>query len=152
MPQERIVRLADIEAFRHDQDGYYYRPLLFGDNLFMYVAHVPPGGEMPPDLKEARLHETALFMLEGELEISDGFRTFNISAEEALRVPVGTAFGVRNHSDRTASFVLSFSPPVRLKSLQQFRDVFTAENREFLSAEEANNLRYGNMKPKEIKQ
>ncbi|MFC2079292.1 hypothetical protein ACFLSZ_04860 [Candidatus Bipolaricaulota bacterium] len=140
--QQSKVRLADIEAFRHDQDGYYYRPLIFGESLFMYVAHVPPGGEMPADLEEARLHETALFMLEGELEITDGFTTFNIASEEAMSVPVGTAFGVRNHGDRTASFVLSFSPPVRLKSLQQFRDVFAEEGREVLSAKEANSLRH----------
>ncbi|MFC2079293.1 cupin domain-containing protein [Candidatus Bipolaricaulota bacterium] len=135
------VGLADVEAFRHGADGYYYRPLLFGKDIFMYVAHIPPGGEMPPDPEEAKLFELVFFMMEGDLEISDGNETIAISADMALHIPRGTPFGTRNVRDKTASFVMAFSPPPRLKSLEEFRQTFTKENLEIVPADEANRMR-----------
>ncbi|MFC2082772.1 cupin domain-containing protein [Candidatus Bipolaricaulota bacterium] len=136
------VGLADVEAFRHGKDGYYYRPLVFGENIFLYVAHIPPGGEMPPDPEEAKLFELVFLMLEGDLEISDGSETIAISADMALHIPRGTPFGTRNVHDKTASFVMAFSPPPRLKSLEEFKEIFAKENLEVVPADDADSMRY----------
>ena len=63
-----IRRFTEVEAYQHADDGYYYRPLVAGKELFSYVAHVPAGGYMPPDAEEAELFELSLFMLEGNLD------------------------------------------------------------------------------------
>lgn len=141
MGSDRAIRLADVEAFKHGKDGYYYRPLVFGKDIFLYVAHIPPGGYMPPDAEEAKLFELVLFMLEGNLEVSDGEETMDISAEMALHIPRGTPFGTNNRWDRTASFVMAFTPPPRLKSLDQFRDIFRKQGLEIVPAMDANQMR-----------
>ena len=106
-----IRRFTEVEAYQHADDGYYYRPLVAGKELFSYVAHVPSGGYMPPDAEEAELFELSLFMLEGELDgILDEERV-PLTPGDALHIPRGMPFGVENKGSRTVSFVLSFAPP-----------------------------------------
>lgn len=106
------VSLADTRGFQHaGRDQYYYRPLVAGDGVFTYVAHVPAGGDMPADQEEAELFELSLFMIEGELEATLGGLTRTLSTGDAQHIPRGVAFGVANRTDHTASFVLSFTPP-----------------------------------------
>jgi hypothetical protein len=38
---------------------------------------------------------------------------------DALHIPRGMAFGVRNETDATASFILSFSPPPRTTGIEE---------------------------------
>ena len=33
-----IRRFTEVEAYQHADDGYYYRPLVAGKELFSYVA------------------------------------------------------------------------------------------------------------------
>jgi len=108
------VPFTETEAYQHAKDEYYYRPLVAGEHLFTYVAHVPPGGVMPPDAEEAKLFELSLLMLEGMLVGTLGDDTVVLSTGDALHIPRGVAFGVSNETDRTAGFVLSFSPPPRV--------------------------------------
>ena len=106
-----IRRFTEVEAYQHADDGYYYRPLVAGKELFSYVAHVPAGGYMPPDAEEAELFELSLFMLEGHLDgILDEDRVA-LSPGDALHIPRGMPFGVENRGSATVSFVLSFAPP-----------------------------------------
>ena len=106
-----IRRFTEVEAYQHADDGYYYRPLVAGKELFSYVAHVPAGGYMPPDAEEAELFELSLFMLEGNLDgILDEDR-IALTAGDALHIPRGMPFGVENRGSQTVSFVLSFAPP-----------------------------------------
>ena len=86
-------RFADVEAYQHADDGYYYRPLVAGKELFSYVAHVPAGGYMPPDAEEAELFELSLFMLEGELEGILNEDRIKLEPGDALHIPRGTPFG-----------------------------------------------------------
>ena len=134
-----VVKLREVDGFFHQPE--WYRPLCFGTDIFMYVAHVPAGGEMAPDFEEAKLLETALLMLSGKLEVTDGYDTFEMSPEMSLNAPKGTAFGVKSRGDKTASSVLALTPPPRPESLQEFLGVFLAEGREVLSPEEAEELR-----------
>lgn len=85
MPQKQhLAQLKDTSAIQHADDDYWYRPLVLGDNLFTYVAHVRPSGYMPPHDDEAELFELSLFMLEGELLLYYRDVTFTISTHAAL--------------------------------------------------------------------
>ena len=103
--------LKDASGFQHANDQYYYRPLVAGEELFMYVAHVPAHGSMPPDAEEAKLFELSLFMLDGELVMTLDQDDFVARPGDAVHVPRGVAFGVKNQTDKSASFVLAFAPP-----------------------------------------
>ena len=129
MEVPRPLAVRDASGFQHADDEYYYRPLVSGDELFTYVAHVPAGGVMPPDPEEAKLFELSLFMLDGALIGTLGADDMPLQPGEALHVPRGVAFGVRNETDRTASFVLSFSPPPRSGGIQQMLDAAREKGR-----------------------
>ena len=122
MEHPRPLAARDAAGFQHANDEYYYRPLVSGAELFTYVAPVPAGGVMPPDAEEAKLFELSLFMLDGELIATLDTTDMPLRPGEALHIPRGTAFGVRNGTDRTASFVLSFAPPPRTGGIAQMLD------------------------------
>lgn len=122
MEVPRPLAVRDASGFQHADDQYYYRPLVAGAELFTYVAHVPAGGVMAPDAEEAKLFELSLFMLDGELIGTLDTDDMPLRPGEALHVPRGTAFGIRNETRRTASFVLSFSPPPRSGGIQHMLD------------------------------
>ena len=90
----QLVRLADIEGFQHADDTYWYRPLIFSERLFSYVAHIPPDGEMPAH-EDAHTFDTVLYMLAGELDITLGTDQFPIAPNMALHIPGGVPFGVK---------------------------------------------------------
>ena len=104
-------RFTEVEAYQHADDSYYYRPVVAGDELFTYVAHVPAGGYLPPDAEEAELFELSLFMIEGELEGILDERRVTLTRGDALHIRRGVPFGVENKGAGAASFVLSFAPP-----------------------------------------
>lgn len=107
----RVAAVRDASGFQHLNDGYYYRPLVAGNELYTYVAHVPAGGYMPPDAEEAKEFELSLFMLDGELLVILDADELVARPGDAVHIPRGVAFGVRNTTERSASFVLSFAPP-----------------------------------------
>jgi len=115
----RPLAARDASGFQHANDEYYYRPLVAGNDLFTYVAHVPAGGVMAPDAEEAKLFELSLFMIEGELVCTLGTEDMTVRPADALHIPRGMAFGVRNETDATASFILSFSPPPRTTGIEE---------------------------------
>lgn len=63
MAAAQLTALRDVDGFQHAEDDYWYRPLVMGDALFSYVAHVPPAGYMAPSAEEAEMFELSLFML-----------------------------------------------------------------------------------------
>ena len=115
----RPLHVRDASGFQHANDEYYYRPMVSGAELFTYVAHVPAGGVMAPDAEEAKLFELSLFMLDGKLVGTLGTEDMGLEPGQALHIPRGVAFGVRNETDRTASFVLSFAPPPRAGGIEE---------------------------------
>lgn len=127
MPQPQVTALRNTHGFQHAQDDYWYRPMVIGDNLFSYVAHVPPGGDMPADAEEAELFELSLFMLGGTLFVTWGDEQFDVTAGDGLFIPRGVAFGVRNRTEEVASFFLTFTPPPGIKSeaemVERFRSL-----------------------------
>jgi mannose-6-phosphate isomerase-like protein (cupin superfamily) len=129
MPQARVTALRDTVGFQHAQDDYWYRPLVLGDNLFSYVAHVPPGGDMPASAEEAEEFELSLFMLGGRLHILFGDDEFDIAAGEALFIPRGVPFGVRNTTAEVATFLLTFTPPPSITSVEELAERFRARGK-----------------------
>lgn len=115
---QHFKKLADAGGVQHADDEYYYRPLVAGDNLFTYVAHVMPGGYMAPDAEEAKMFELSLYMLEGPLLVYYGDEEFVLEPHTALFIPRGVPFGVRNETDQAASFVLTFTPPPKIESME----------------------------------
>lgn len=129
-----IRRFTEVEAYQHADDGYYYRPLVAGKELFSYVAHVPVGGYMPPDAEEAELFELSLFMLEGRLDgILDTDRVA-LAPGDALHIPRGMPFGVENRGSATVSFVLSFAPPPPGVDLEKMKAQAIARGRNVIEA------------------
>lgn len=135
----QLVRLADIEGFQHADDTYWYRPLIFSDRLFTYVAHIPPEGEMPAH-EDAHEFDTVLYMLTGTLFVTLGKEQFHIQPNMALHIPGGIPFGVKNEGDITASYVLTFNPPPEIESLQALRERFLEKGRKIYSPEEMNKM------------
>lgn len=119
-PRPRAIKEA--RGFQHAGDEYYYRPLVVGDKLFTYVAHVRAGGDMAPSEEEAKLFELSLFMLDGELEATLSGERVRLRVGDALHIPLNAPFGVRNTTDRSASFVLTFTPPPALGGIDEMFD------------------------------
>jgi len=132
----RRVRVSELDGFQHARDDYWYRPLVFGKGLFTYVAYVPPGGFMPPHGHEEDAYELSFFMLEGELEITLEGETFVAAPGEAIHVDPGVSLGVRNSGSRTASFLLTFSPPPPIPSPEALRERYERRGSGIKSREE----------------
>ncbi len=140
--KKQVVQLSTVPSFQHAKDNYWARPVVFGKNLYTYVAHIPPGGDMPPNgHAEKEEFETSLFMIEGELEITYNGDKFTIGPETALHVPLGVSFGVKNWGKVTASYVLTFSPTPGTETMEEKLERFARENRGVKTPEETNALR-----------
>jgi len=83
--------VREASGFRHLDDGYYYRPLVAGKELYTYVAHVPSRGYMPPDAEEAKEFELSLFMIDGELVVILDADELVARPGDAVHVPRGVA-------------------------------------------------------------
>jgi uncharacterized RmlC-like cupin family protein len=147
MTEKQLVRLDEVAGFFHDPE--WYRPLLFGKNLYMNVTYLLPGTEMvmgSKKEKEAEMLERAIYMLKGRLNITYGEEKFEITPETALLVPLepGTPFEVKNSGKEVASFVTVFSPPphpeLKLTSREQLRTLYEERNRVVKSPTEMNEL------------
>jgi quercetin dioxygenase-like cupin family protein len=116
------MRAQELEAFQHAKDDYWYRPIVFGKNLFTYIAYVPPGGFMPPHGHEEDPYELSFYMLQGELEVMLDGDAFTVSPGDALRIEPTVSLGVRNDGSSVASFILTFNPPPPIASLEALRE------------------------------
>jgi quercetin dioxygenase-like cupin family protein len=134
------LHVRNAAGFQHghgeEKDEYYYRPLVSGKDLFTYIAHVPPHGGVPPSTEEAKLFELSLFMLDGELIAIRGSEEFVIRPGEALHIPRDVPFGVRNETDRSASFILSFAPPPRSGTIEEMLQSARDKGRRVFEAKE----------------
>ncbi len=135
------IRTSTLEAFQHARDDYWYRPVVFGKNLFTYVAYVPPGGSMPPHGHEEDPYELSLVMLQGELQIMLDGDTFTASAGDAIHVEPTVSLGVHNLTARTAAFVLTFNPPPpSITSIEAVRERYQKRGSGIKEAAEINAL------------
>jgi quercetin dioxygenase-like cupin family protein len=112
----RRATVGNAHGFRHGEDNYWYQPLVFGTNLFTYLASVPPGGFMPPHGHEEDPYELSYYHLDGELELLLEHDTFTVKPGDAVHVDPGVSLGVRNTSGAVARFLLTFNPPPAVQS------------------------------------
>ena len=119
------IRAQELEAFQHGQDDYWFRPVVFGKNLYTYIAYVPPGGFMPPHGHEEDPYELSLVMIHGILDIMLDGDTFTATPGDAVHIEATVSLGVRNNSQAVASFVLTFNPPPATPSLEALRKRFS---------------------------
>lgn len=138
MATKRFERMhvRDIEGFQHAEDDYWFQPVVFGKNLFTYVASVPPGGVMPPHGHEEDPYELSFFQIDGELEVTLEDDTFTVGPGTALHIEPGVSLGVRNNGRRAARFVLTFNPPPKIESLERLRQTFAERGRRMKSPTE----------------
>ncbi len=122
----RRVSTKDLEGFQHAQDDYWTRPLVFGRNLYTYIAYVPPGGFMPPHGHEEDPYELSFYMLSGQLDVTLDNDTFVASPGDALHVQPTVSLGVRNRGTTTAAFLLTFNPPPPVTSIDDLRKRYNA--------------------------
>jgi mannose-6-phosphate isomerase-like protein (cupin superfamily) len=115
MPSKPFVELRNVEGVQHCHgdhcDEYYYRPLVYGKELFTYVAHIPPGGGVPPSAEEAKMFEVSLYILAGQPLITYGDEKFTMDPHTALHGERGVPIGLENPGEEPVSLVLSFAPP-----------------------------------------
>jgi mannose-6-phosphate isomerase-like protein (cupin superfamily) len=115
MSEKPFVDVKEVEGVQHchgdDCDEYFYRPLVYGKDLFTYIAHIPPGGGVPPDQEEADMYEVSLYILSGRPRVTYGAESFTMYAHTALHCEKGVPVGFENPNQEPVSLILSFTPP-----------------------------------------
>ena len=137
------IAAKDAEGVRHCHgehcDDYWYRPLVWGKELFTYVAHIPPGGGVPPDAEEAKLFELSLYVLSGNLHATLGSETLTMPPHSALHIPKGVPAGFANQGDAPVTILLSFAPPPgTVSNIEEMRQRVESRGRRMWSPAEMN--------------
>jgi mannose-6-phosphate isomerase-like protein (cupin superfamily) len=138
----QVVKLEDMPGFFHKPD--WYQPLLFGENLRMSVTYLLPGagistGSTP---ESAEFLETAIYMLEGRLDVTRDGKKYELVPRMAMLIPLqpGPRVEIKNSGDRAASFVRVYSPPphpdLNIHSLQRLEQLYRDANRPVKTGQE----------------
>ncbi|MDX1435821.1 MAG: hypothetical protein R3335_03355 [Anaerolineales bacterium] len=148
MTKTQFVDLREIGGVQHchgeNCDEYYYRPLVYGDNLFTYVAHIPPGGGVPPDQEEADMYELSLYILDGTPTVYYGEDQFIMYPHTALHCKRGVKVGFDNPTKDPVSLVLSFTPaPGGPTNSQEMQEFVEARGRSIFSPASMNSMSGG---------
>ncbi len=138
MANQPFVDTRGVEGVQHCHgehcDEYYYRPLVYGNDLFTYVAHIPPGGGVPPDEEESSMYELSLYVLSGHMLVSYGEEKFTMGPHTALHCVRGVPVGFENPGDEPVSLVLSFAPaPKGASNADEMRALVESRGRNVFS-------------------
>ena len=143
MIEVQIVKVDEQPGFFHKPE--WYRPLLFGENMYMNVTYLLPGVGMVMASKREKDHEQlerVIYMLEGRLEVTCDGKKSDLVPHMAMLIPLqpGPEVEVKNHGDGTACFVTVFSPPphpdLKIESVERLRQLYRDANRTVKTAEE----------------
>ncbi len=92
MDKPANLDLREMEGVRHchgeNCDEYDCRPVVTGNDLFTYVAHIPPGGGVPSEEEESSMYEMSLYVLSGHTRVIYGDEEFSMSPHTGLH-PLG---------------------------------------------------------------
>jgi len=140
----QVVRMNERPGFYHRPE--WYRPLLFGESMYMNVTYLLPGIGMvmaSKREKEAELVERVIYMLEGQVEVTCDDTRYQLAPHMAMLVPSepgGPQVEVKNHGENTACFITVFSPPphpdLNIKSVERLEQLYRDANRVVKTAEE----------------
>ena len=139
------VHISEREGVQHCHgdhcDEYFYRPLVYGKDIFTYVAHIPPGGGVPGDQEEADMYELSLFILSGNPRVTYGDSSFSMPPFTAFHCERGVPVGFENPGDEPVTLLLSFSPaPKGANNEAEMRALVEKRGRSMFSAEEMNKM------------
>ncbi len=145
MSEKRYVHISEREGVQHCHgehcDEYFYRPLVYGKDLFTYVAHIPPGGGVPGDQDEADMFEMSLFILNGTATVTYADESFDMAPNNALHCPKGVPVGFENNTDKPVTLLLSFAPsPKGAENEDEMRAFVEARGRSTFSAAVMNQM------------
>lgn len=140
-----FVDARNVEGVQHCHedhcDEYYYRPLVYGDGLFTYIAHIPPGGGVQPDQEEADMFELSLYVLSGRPDVTYGNETFAMCPHTALHCKRGVPVGFENPNSEPVSLILSFTPPPKgANNSDEMRQLVESRGRSVFSPEVMNRM------------
>jgi len=139
----QVVRVDERPGFYHRPE--WYRPLLFGDNMYMNVTYLLPGVGMVMGSKrekEVEPLERAIYMLEGRVQVTCGDSKYELVPHTAMLVPLqpGPQVEVKNLGERTACFVTVFSPPphpdLKIESVERLEQLYRDAKRVVKTPEE----------------
>lgn len=100
----QVVKVDERPGFYHRPE--WYRPLLFGDNMYMNVTYLLPGVGMVMGSKrekEVEPLERAIYMLEGRVEVTCGDSKYELVPQHGhartltARAPGGSQEPGRTH-------------------------------------------------------
>ena len=145
MANKPFVDAREMEGLQHchgdDCDEYYFRPLVYGDNLFTYIAHIPPGGGVPSSQEEADMFELSLYILDGHPQVIYGDETFSMYPHTALHCKKGVPLGFENPNEEPVSLIISFTPsPQGDSNPDELRRRVESHGRSMLSAQTMNQM------------
>lgn len=147
------VDAREIPGVQHchgeDCDEYYFRPLVFGDEIFTYIAHMPPGGGASGDQAESEMFEMSLYVLDGEATVTKGKGTpeeveevYVLHPHTAMDFPRGQPLGIWNRSENPTTLLMSFSPVGEggPQNMEEYRVRVESSGRSLFSPEEMNSM------------
>ena len=145
MTEVPYIYARNVEGIQHchgdDCDEYYYRPLVYGSDLFTYIAHIPPGGGVPPDQKESDMFELSLYVLSGRPKVIYGDEEFTMYPHTALHCRRSVPVGFENPGQEPVSLILSFTPsPQGAKNPEEMRQYVESRGRSVFSPEAMNRM------------
>ncbi len=114
MSNELFVKVKEVEGFYHKPE--WYRPLAFGQNIYMNTTYLLPGVEFVMGSKrekEEELLERVVYTMTGKIEVTHGDEKVVLEPHTAFVVPLapGLPFVAKNIGTETASFLVAMSPP-----------------------------------------
>jgi quercetin dioxygenase-like cupin family protein len=145
MSDKPFVFARDMEGVQHchgeNCDEYYYRPLVYGKDLFTYIAHIPPGGGVPADQKEADMYELSLYILDGQPLVTYGEDKFTMVPHTALHIQRGVMLGFENPTEKPVSLILSFTPsPKGAMNPDEMRGLMEKRGRSMITPQVMNEM------------
>lgn len=145
MGKAPFVEARNVEGVQHchdeNCDEYYYRPLVYGKDLFTYIAHIPPGGGVPSDQEESDMYELSLYIIDGQPLVIYGDERFTMHPHTALHCEKGVPVGFENPTEEPVSLLLSFTPSPRgAMDSDEMRAFVEARGRSVFSPEAMNEM------------
>jgi mannose-6-phosphate isomerase-like protein (cupin superfamily) len=112
VPKHTHIALKSAFGVQHADDEYWYRPLILGDKLFTYVAHIPPGGGVPPYPEAAQRWqiEHSLYVLNGSLKVTLRGESVTLVPHTAIHIPAGEPVEMKNEQEIAATIYMAYTP------------------------------------------
>ncbi len=112
MKDDYALALENAFGVKNVEDKSWSRPLIFGDNLFSHVTHIPPGCEIDnfPQSEDERQLEQTLYLLRGSLTVRTRANQIRLADHSTLQIPPGESISLSNDSNGMVSVLVVHTP------------------------------------------